>query len=131
MEDPEGRRLPIKLDATSNGEFVPVPLSGANREANRRAHEAAAANGSSGTDHGTAGAAFVAGGAVRGGRVIADWPGLGPSALYEGRDLRPTLDLRALFKAALVAQLGLSESALETQVFPDSRAARPLDGLFA
>ena len=44
MEDPEGRRLPIKLDATSNGEFVPVPLSGANREANRRAHEAASAN---------------------------------------------------------------------------------------
>lgn len=42
--DPHGTRLPIKLDTTSNGEFVPVPLSPANREANRRAHEAAARN---------------------------------------------------------------------------------------
>jgi uncharacterized protein (DUF1501 family) len=92
---------------------------------------AVAANGSGGTDHGTAGAAFVAGGAVRGGRVIADWPGLGERALHEGRDLRPTFDLRALFKAALASQLGVSESALETQVFPDSRSVRPLEGLFA
>jgi len=92
---------------------------------------AVAPNGSGGTDHGTAGAAFVAGGAVRGGRVIADWPGLGLRALHEGRDLRPTLDLRALFKAALAAQLGLGEAVLETEVFPDSRAVRPLDGLFA
>jgi uncharacterized protein (DUF1501 family) len=92
---------------------------------------AVAANGSGGTDHGTAGAAFVAGGAVRGGRVIADWPGLGRASLHEGRDLKPTLDLRALFKAALAAQLGLREAALETEVFPDSRAVRPLDGVFA
>jgi uncharacterized protein (DUF1501 family) len=91
---------------------------------------AVAPNGSGGTDHGTAGAAFVAGGAVRGGRVIADWPGLSVRALHEGRDLRPTLDLRALFKAALAAQLGLGEAVLETDVFPDSRAVRPLDGLF-
>jgi uncharacterized protein (DUF1501 family) len=91
---------------------------------------AVAPNGSGGTDHGTAGAAFVAGGAVRGGRVISDWPGLGQRDLYEERDLRPTLDLRALFKAALAAQLGLGEAALETEVFPDSRAVRPLDGVF-
>jgi uncharacterized protein (DUF1501 family) len=91
---------------------------------------AVAPNGSGGTDHGTAGAAFVAGGAVRGGRVLSDWPGLGQRALYEERDLRPTLDLRALFKAALAAQLGLDEAALETEVFPDSRAVRPLDGFF-
>ena len=90
-----------------------------------------APNGSGGTDHGTGGAAFVAGGAVRGGRVIADWPGLSERALHEGRDLRATLDLRSLFKAALAAQLGLPESVLESQVFPDSRAARPLEGLFA
>ena len=89
-----------------------------------------APNGSNGTDHGTAGAAFVAGGAVRGGRVIADWPGLAERALHEGRDLRPTLDLRALFKAALIAQLALDEAALETQVFPGSAGVRPLDGLF-
>lgn len=90
-----------------------------------------AINGSRGTDHGTAGAAFVVGGAVRGGRVIADWPGLADRALYEGRDLTPTLDLRALFKAALIAQLGLGEAALETKVFPESRGVRPLEGLFA
>jgi uncharacterized protein (DUF1501 family) len=90
-----------------------------------------AINGSRGTDHGTAGVAFVAGGAVRGGRVIADWPGLSDRALHEGRDLRPTLDLRAVFKAALAAQLGVAEAALETRVFPDSRGVRPLDGLFA
>jgi len=92
---------------------------------------AVAPNGSGGTDHGTAGAAFVAGGAVRGGRVISDWPGLSQRALYEERDLRPTLDLRALFKAALAAQLGLGEAAIETEVFPDSRAVRPLEGVFA
>lgn len=92
---------------------------------------AVAPNGSGGTDHGTGGVAFVAGGAVRGGRVIADWPGLGERALYEGRDLRPTLDLRALFKAALVAQLGLGEAALETNVFPESRTVKPLEGVFA
>jgi uncharacterized protein (DUF1501 family) len=88
-------------------------------------------NGSRGTDHGTAGAAFLAGGAVRGGRVIADWPGLADRALYQGRDLAPTLDLRAVFKSALIAQLGVGEAALETRVFPDSRAIRPLEGLFA
>jgi len=90
-----------------------------------------AINGSRGTDHGTAGVAFVLGGAVRGGRVIADWPGLASGALHEGRDLKPTLDLRALFKAALVAQLGVDEAALETKVFPDSRGVKPLEGLFA
>jgi uncharacterized protein (DUF1501 family) len=89
-----------------------------------------AINGSRGTDHGTAGAAFVAGGAVRGGRVITDWPGLSDRALHEGRDLRPTLDLRALLKAALVAQLGLAEAPLETKIFPESRNVRALEGLF-
>jgi uncharacterized protein (DUF1501 family) len=90
-----------------------------------------APNGSRGTDHGTATAAFAAGGAVRGARVIADWPGLAPAALHEGRDLRPTLDLRSLFKAALAAQLALGEAVLETEVFPGSRGVRPLEGLFA
>lgn len=89
-----------------------------------------APNGSRGTDHGTATAAFALGGAVRGGRVIAQWPGLSDRDLHEGRDLRPTLDLRALFKAALATQLGVSEAALETRVFPDSRGVRPLEGLF-
>jgi uncharacterized protein (DUF1501 family) len=90
-----------------------------------------APNGSNGTDHGTGGAAFVAGGAVRGGRVIADWPGLGEGALHEGRDLRPTLDQRALFKAALAAQLGVDREALDSRVFPGSASVRPLEGLFS
>jgi uncharacterized protein (DUF1501 family) len=89
-----------------------------------------APNGSSGTDHGTAGAAFVAGGVVRGGRVVTNWPGLGDRDLHEGRDLRPTLDLRALFKAALIAQMAIDEAKLEGEVFPGSAAVRPLEGLF-
>jgi len=56
---------------------------------------------------------------------------LADRALHEGRDLRPTLDLRALLKAALVAQIGVAQGPLETKVFPDSRGVRPLDGLFA
>lgn len=90
-----------------------------------------AMNGSRGTDHGTGAAAFVLGGAVRGGRVLAQWPGLADGDLLDGRDVRPTQDLRGLFKAALAAQLGLGEAALETKVFPDSRGVRPLAGLFA
>jgi uncharacterized protein (DUF1501 family) len=91
---------------------------------------AVAPNGSGGTDHGLGGVAFLAGGAVNGGRVIADWPGLSNQALYEGRDLRPTQDLRALFKSTLEAQLGITQQALETEVFPESRIVRPLQGLF-
>ena len=91
----------------------------------------AAINGTGGTDHGTGGVAFLAGGAVRGGRLLGDWPGLSPSALNEGRDLRATSDLRALFKGVLGPHLGLTESVLETQVFPDSRMVRALDGLLA
>ena len=62
----------------------------------------AAANGSRGTDHGTGAAAFLVGGAVNGGRVIADWPGLAPGKLHEGRDLRATLDLRAIWRSESV-----------------------------
>jgi uncharacterized protein (DUF1501 family) len=85
-----------------------------------------AVNGTRGTDHGTAAAAFIAGGAVDGGRVMADWPGLGENDLYQGRDLKPTLDLRALFKGVLSEQYGLSARALETSVFPDSEAIAPV-----
>lgn len=89
----------------------------------------AAVNGTAGTDHGTGGLALLAGGAIKGGRIAGDWPGLAPSALNEGRDLRATADLRGLFKGLLAAHLRLSESALETQVFPDSRAVRAMQGL--
>lgn len=88
-----------------------------------------ATNGSAGTDHGVGGVSLLAGGAVRGGRVGGDWPGLATGALLEGRDLRPTTDMRALFKGVLVDHLAVPEAALETRIFPDSRAVRPLQGM--
>ncbi len=88
-------------------------------------------NGTSGTDHGTGTVALVAGGAVNGGQVIADWPGLRPEKLYEGRDLAPTTDLRAVIKGVLADHLGISERVLATTVFPDSAPARPIKGLIA
>lgn len=88
-----------------------------------------AINGTRGTDHGTATVAFLAGGAVAGGRVIADWPGLSARALYQGRDLAPTLDLRSVLKAVLAEHLSVPERALGQAVFPDSAAAKPLRGL--
>lgn len=80
-------------------------------------------NGSGGTDHGTAGVAFVAGGAVAGGRVLADWPGLAPAQLHEGRDLRPTTDLRSLQRALLARHLGTDETRLSREVLPGSPAS--------
>lgn len=85
-----------------------------------------AVNGTNGTDHGTGAAAFLLGGAVNGGRVIARWPGLGTSQLYEGRDLAPTLDLRAVMKGLLIDHLGLPADGVERVVFPGSRDVRPL-----
>jgi uncharacterized protein (DUF1501 family) len=90
----------------------------------------AATNGTRGTDHGTATAAFLLGGAVQGGRVMADWPGLSSRALYQGRDLKPTTDLRSVLKGVLSEHLLVSSSALENTVFPGSADARPIKGLF-
>jgi uncharacterized protein (DUF1501 family) len=67
----------------------------------------AAPNGTGGTDQGTASCAFLMGGAIEGGRVLADWSGLDRSRLYQGRDLGPTMDLRALAKGVLQGYLGL------------------------
>jgi uncharacterized protein (DUF1501 family) len=89
----------------------------------------AAVNGTGGTDHGTAGCAFLAGGAVKGGRVIADWPGLGPRDLRDGRDLQATTDLRGVFKGILSDAFALPAAALATTVFPDSGSARPATDL--
>jgi len=89
----------------------------------------AAMNGTRGTDHGTGGCAFLAGGAVRGGRVIADWPGLSHSALLDNRDLRPTLDLRSVFKGVLDEHMHVDARTLDSRIFPDSSHARPLQGL--
>lgn len=86
-------------------------------------------NGTRGTDHGTASAAIVAGGAVKGGQVITRWPGMATGELYENRDLAPTLDIRAVFKTVLVEHLGLDDGFVERDVFPDSRAAGKLNTL--
>jgi uncharacterized protein (DUF1501 family) len=86
-------------------------------------------NGTDGTDHGTGTIALLAGGAVKGGRVIADWPGLAPASLYEGRDLAPTTDLRAVIKGVLHDHLGIAERVLADSVFPDSAAVKPVKGL--
>jgi uncharacterized protein (DUF1501 family) len=88
-------------------------------------------NGTEGTDHGTATVAFLVGGALKGGRVIADWPGLRPADLYEGRDLKPTTDLRAVLKGLLKDHLRADERALAADVFPGSVAVKPMAGLVA
>jgi uncharacterized protein (DUF1501 family) len=85
-------------------------------------------NGSQGTDHGTATVAFLLGGAVAGGRVQADWPGLAEGRLFEDRDLRPTQDVRALAKGVLAQHLGLDRAALAA-VFPDSTPVAAAAGL--
>jgi uncharacterized protein (DUF1501 family) len=85
-------------------------------------------NGTGGTDHGTATVAFVVGGAVHGGRVVANWPGLSTAQLFENRDLAPTTDLRAVAKGLLVQQFGLSDAVL-TEVFPGSGGVSPMKGL--
>jgi uncharacterized protein (DUF1501 family) len=89
----------------------------------------AAMNGTRGTDHGTGGCAFLVGGAVRGGQVIADWPGLSDTALLDHRDLKPTLDLRSVFKGVLAEHMHIDARTLANRVFPDSQGARPLQGL--
>jgi uncharacterized protein (DUF1501 family) len=82
-------------------------------------------NGTRGTDHGTAGAGFVIGPQVARSAVIADWPGLHERALYEARDVKPTLDTRAVLKGAIAATFDLS-SAQADRVFPDSSGVRGL-----
>jgi uncharacterized protein (DUF1501 family) len=88
-------------------------------------------NGTDGTDHGTATVAVLVGGALKGGQVIADWPGLKLAELYQGRDLRPTSDLRAVLKGVLKDHLRVDERALAATVFPGSDDVKPTAGLFA
>jgi uncharacterized protein (DUF1501 family) len=88
-------------------------------------------NGTEGTDHGTATVALLVGGALKGGRVIADWPGVKQSNLYENRDLRATTDLRAVLKGLLRDHLRIDERALMTEVFPDSEDVKPTEGCLA
>jgi uncharacterized protein (DUF1501 family) len=88
-------------------------------------------NGNEGTDHGTGTVALLAGGALKGGRVIADWPGLKDSDLYEKRDLKPTTDLRTVLKGVLKDHLRVEDHVLAADVFPGSEAAAPMAGLMA
>ncbi len=75
-------------------------------------------NGSQGTDHGTGGAMLMAGGALNGGRVITDWPGLAEADLYDRRDLMPTRDVRAHLGWLMRGMFALDRSAIERDIFP-------------
>jgi uncharacterized protein (DUF1501 family) len=86
-------------------------------------------NGTRGTDHGTATVALLLGGAVNGGRIVADWPGLATNSLYEGRDLYPTTDIRSIFKGILAEHFELSPGYIDREVFPRSSAAPLAEGL--
>jgi uncharacterized protein (DUF1501 family) len=88
-------------------------------------------NGTDGTDHGTATVALLVGGALKGGRVIADWPGLKEANLYEKRDLKPTTDLRSVLKGVLKDHLRADDAVLAQKVFPGSDAVKPMAGLVA
>jgi uncharacterized protein (DUF1501 family) len=87
------------------------------------------ANGTGGTDHGTGSVAMLLGGAVQGGRVQADWPGLGDSALYEGRDLKPTTALDVLIASAVSRHFGLAAAQTAKALFPAMTMAAGMEGL--
>jgi uncharacterized protein (DUF1501 family) len=89
----------------------------------------AAENGSGGTDHGTASVVMLIGGAVKGGRIIADWPGLSQSALYENRDLKPTMALDALIAGVAGESFSLDPQLVMRAVFKDGSGAKPVTGL--
>jgi uncharacterized protein (DUF1501 family) len=88
----------------------------------------AAVNGTGGTDHGTASAAMLFGGAVKGGRVLADWPGLGQSNLYEQRDLKPTIGLDAVIAGVAAESFGIEPDRAGKALFPTSDLGRPAEG---
>jgi uncharacterized protein (DUF1501 family) len=89
----------------------------------------AAANGTGGTDHGTASVAMVIGGAVAGGRVVADWPGLRNGDLYQGRDLKPTASLDALIAGVASESLALDPHRTAHTLFAQAGSAQPMTGL--
>jgi uncharacterized protein (DUF1501 family) len=86
-------------------------------------------NGAGGTDHGTASTLILAGGALKPGGIVGDWPTLQTAKLFEDRDLAPTLDVRQIFKSVLADHLGLDRRALDQRVFPDSASAPPIASL--
>jgi uncharacterized protein (DUF1501 family) len=112
---------------TNRGEAWSETVVALVTEFGRTAH----VNGNEGTDHGTGTVALLAGGALKGGRVIADWPGLKEGDLYERRDLKATTDLRAVLKGVLKDHLRVDDRALAADVFPGSEAVAPMAGLLA
>lgn len=86
-------------------------------------------NGTGGTDHGTGSVAMLLGGAVQGGRVQADWPGLSDAALYEDRDLKPTTALDVLIASAVSSHFALAPSRTAKALFPAMTTAASMDGL--
>jgi uncharacterized protein (DUF1501 family) len=89
----------------------------------------ARANGTGGTDHGTGSTALILGGALKPGGIVGDWPTLKQNALFENRDVAPTLDMRGLFKGVLAEHMGVDRAALDNAIFPSSAAAKPVLGL--
>lgn len=90
-----------------------------------------AENGTKGTDHGTAGVTFLMGGRINGGKIYGEWPGLADSDLYQGRDLKPTTDMRGIFKTILYAHLNAPKDKLDSIIFPGSTDAPVFGELIA
>jgi uncharacterized protein (DUF1501 family) len=88
-----------------------------------------AVNGTGGTDHGTATSALLLGGSVIGGRVLADWPGLAPAQLHEGRDLRPTMELDAFIASAVAGSFGTDPARAASVLFPTGKGGSRIEGL--
>jgi uncharacterized protein (DUF1501 family) len=89
----------------------------------------ARANGTGGTDHGTGSTALILGGALKPGGIVGDWPTLKQNALFENRDVAPTLDMRGLFKGVLAEHMAVDRAALDSTIFPSSAAVKPVLGL--
>ena len=89
----------------------------------------ARANGTGGTDHGTASTALILGGSLKPGGIVGDWPTLKANALYDNRDVAPTIDMRGLFKGVLAEHMGVDRAALDSAIFPSSAAVKPVLGL--
>ncbi|MDQ2892825.1 MAG: DUF1501 domain-containing protein [Pseudomonadota bacterium] len=88
-----------------------------------------AVNGTGGTDHGQASAAMLFGGGVKGGRVLADWPGLKTADLYEGRDLKPTTQLDAFIAGAVADHFAIEPTRAMAALFPASAKVAAIGGL--
>jgi uncharacterized protein (DUF1501 family) len=86
-------------------------------------------NGTLGTDHGTASTVILAGGALKPGGIVGDWPTLAQGRLFENRDLAPTLEVRSIFKGLLRDHMGVERAKLDTVIFPDSAGAPASVGL--